>query len=90
MLLKKTACFLLFLACPLFDPAESVAAYDNWDWNKFYSDTPDTTDPKSVISSGHKGQSITESTYDGVTFGNAFYDTIDTVEMLNQIIMKAQ
>ena len=80
MLLKKTACFLLFLACPLFDPAESVAAYDNWDWNKFYSDTPDTTDPKSVISSGHKGQSITEGTYDGVTFGNAFYDTIDTVE----------
>ena len=54
--------------------AEAGATTSSWDWNKFYSDSPDTSDPKSVISSGHTGQSITEGTYNGVTFGNANYE----------------
>lgn len=76
MVFKKTACILLFSACPLIAPVEAEAL-NSWDWNKYYSDTPDTADTKSVISSGHTGQSISEGTYNGVTFGNAYYDKID-------------
>ena len=82
-MLKKTA-LLAVLGVSLFAPAEAGAA-DSWDWNKFYSDSPDASDSKSVISSGHTGQSIATGTYEGVTFGNAYYSTNDEVENVKSI-----
>lgn len=76
MIFKKTTGILLFSACQLITPIVAEASYD-LEWNKYYSDTPDTEG--SIISSGHT-DSILTGTYDGVAFGNAYYNGNDLVK----------